>query len=116
PNGWIKWINRGARMSFFVGNECAIGNGRTVDAVFPTRLPKDFIAAEESQIYASIARGFNICPLASRPVLVVTDGHENPVIEDQRATSIGIDSREITDIVTVGLQPPNHRVLGVEKP
>ena len=53
-------------------------------------------------------------PLRARPVLVVPDGEEHLVLGNLRSAAIAVDAREVGDVVAVGLEEPDHRVLGVE--
>ena len=52
---------------FFVPHERAIGRRGAVDARFPPRLPEQFVPAEERQVNACVACGFNLLPLRRRP-------------------------------------------------
>ncbi len=48
--------------------------------------------------------------------LVVADRQERLVAEDERSASIRIDARGVAHVEAVGLEEPDHRVLGVEDP
>ena len=82
--------------------------------VLPARLPEDLVAAEEGEVHARVARRLDVRALRARPVLVVADGKEDPVVADQSAAPVGIDAGRVADVVPVALQPADHRVLGVE--
>jgi hypothetical protein len=44
----------------------------------------------------------------------MTDREEDAVVEDLGASAVAVHTREIAHVVAVSLQPPDHRVLGVE--
>ena len=84
--------------------------------VLPPRLPEDLVAAEERQVNAGVARRLDVGALVAGPVLVVPDRQKSLVLQDQGAEAIGVDAGEVADVVAVGLQPPHHRIFGVEDP
>ena len=38
------------------------------------------------------------------------------MIADQLRPTVAVDTGEVADVVPIGLQPPDHRILGVEEP
>ena len=86
------------------------------DAVFPPGFPVYLVAAEESQVNASVARRRDVGAGRPRPVLVVTDGEKHFVAPEQGPAPVGIHVGGVAHIVAVGFQPANHRVFGVEYP
>ena len=50
----------------------------------------------------------------ARPVLVVADRQEHLVLEQLGPGAVGVDARDVADVVAVALEPAHHRVLGVE--
>ena len=122
-------VDLGVRLSFFVADERPIGCRSVIrrvgicrrrcprqNVVFPSGFPEHLIAAEERQVHAGVgvARRLDVCTLAAGPVLIVSDGEEDPVVPDQIAAAVTIHPGEIADVEAVCLQPPHHRDLGTE--
>src|SRR6185503_16633262 len=87
------------------------------------RLPEHFVAAEERQVDAGVARALDVGALLPRPVLVVADREERLRRDGTRqadgaaaAEAIGVDAGPVLRVVAVGLEPADHRVFAVEQP
>src|SRR3984893_12413941 len=89
---------------------------RAVNPGSPANFPKHFVAAEESQVNPGRAGCFYISAFISRTILVVSDGQQCLVLQNQGAETISIQRTEIGDIETVGLEETHHRIFGVEDP
>ena len=63
-----------------------------------------------------VARRFDVRALRRRPVLVVPDREENLVFAQLGSPAIGINAGRVADVVSVGLEPPEHRIFRVEQP
>ena len=101
-------------MGLLVRDQGAHRGAGAVDAVLETGLPECLVAAEEGQVDALVARGLDVRPLAGRPVLVVTDRQERLVLlEVVDAQTVGVNTRQIADVVAVRFQEADHRILGV---
>ena len=74
-------IDLRVRVRFLVADERAVRRAAARDARLPPRLPEDFVAAEEREVNAGGARGFDIGALPAGPVFVVTDRQERLVFE-----------------------------------
>ena len=97
---------------FLVRDESAVGHARaTRRRVLVARVPVGLVAGEELHVDAGIARGLDIRPLAGRPVLVVAHGEEHAVIGEVGPEPVGVHAAEVTDVVTVLLEEPHHRVF-----
>ena len=103
-------------MRFLVTDQGAIRRRRSIDTVLPARLPEDLVSAEKRQVQAGVSCSLDIAALLPGPVFVVAVRHEDPMIAQQRAAPISIHARRVTDVVAVGLEPTQHRVLGIEQP
>ena len=108
-------VDLGVVERFLVADECAI-RLRAELARLPARFPEHFVAAEERQVDAAVACRFDVRALIARPVLVVAHREIRLMRLDQRARAIGVDAREVADVVPVGFEPADHRVFGVEQP
>src|SRR5260221_1543429 len=71
PDGRVGRIDHGIRSRFLVADQRAVQRICAIDAWFPARLPKDFIAANECQIHAVGPGSFNIDALSARPIFVM---------------------------------------------
>jgi hypothetical protein len=92
-----------------------VGRIGAVDAVLPARFPEYFVAAEEGEVNTCIPRRLNIGALRRRPVFVVADRQEGFVLrQHSRAIAVGIHTGAVADLVAVGLEPADHRILGGE--
>ena len=109
-------IDLGVGVRLLVADQRAVRRAGAVDAVLPARLPEAVVAAEDGDVHAGGARRLDVRSLGARLVLVVTHRHEDAVLEQLRAVPIGIHAGEVADVVAVALEPPHHRVLGVEEP
>ncbi len=108
-------IDLRSRLRLLVGDERGERRALAVDARLPPCLPEDFVATEEREIDAGVARRLDVGALRRRPVLVVADGQEGVVLEQLRATPGRIGSGDVADVVAVALEPANHRVFAVEE-
>ena len=116
PRPLTGGVDMSVLVGLLVGDERAVRRVRAVDARLPARAPEHLVAAEEGEVDARVARGLDVRALGAGPVLVVTRGHEDLVVADQRSEAIGVDPGLVADVVAVALQPADHRVLGVEDP
>src|SRR6185436_14424262 len=106
------------RERFLVADQRAIRGVRSDDRGLVPRLPEHFVAAEERQVDAGVARALDVGALLPRPVLVVADREERLRRDGTRqadgaagAEAIGVDAGPVLGVVAVGLQPADHRVV-----
>ncbi len=100
--------------AFLVGHHRLVGRTSAVDARFPTHLPIDFVAAQEGEVDAGVARGLYVVALLRRPVLVVADRHEDLAVQQLRAGTVGVDAGDVVDVVAVLLEPADRRIFDGE--
>ena len=116
PRCGIGGVGFHAGQRFLVAHQRAIGHIRTIDAVFPTRLPEKLVAAEERHIHSRVARGFHVGAARPRRIFVMPRRDVGLVIGDQAAAARRVHPGEIRHVVAVGFQPPDHRILSVKYP
>src|SRR5262249_22619487 len=100
--------------SLFVSHHGAVWCA-VCDAVLIARLPEDFITAEESQTYPSIACCFNVGPLRPRPIFVVAGRDKNLVILQECTGTVSINTRDVADVVSVRFQEFNQLKFRAEE-
>ena len=101
-------------MAVLIGFQSAIGRRAAIDAVEELGLPEDLVATHEGEIDARIGRCLNIRHLAIGPVLVMSDVHEDLVVEEQRTVRRGIHPGDIGNVVAVLLQPIDRGIFSAE--
>ena len=109
-------VGIGDRERLLVADERAVG--RAVGAVgdIPAGLPVDFVAAPEEQVHAGIAGFLDIRALVARPVFVVADRDERLVVlEVVGPEPVGVDARDVGDVVSLLLEPVDRRIVGAEQ-
>jgi len=74
-------------------------------------IPIDLIAAQEGEIDTRVCRRHYIGELRLRPIFVVADIHISVGIEQQSGIGRGIDAGDVTDVVTVLLQPIDRGIF-----
>ena len=105
------WIDLGAGMGFLVGHHRPVRGAAAVDGVLPADLPEHLVTAEKRQVDTRVTRGFHMLPLLQSPVFIMPDRQEQPMVKNLFTAPGGIHSGEITDIVAIGFQPTNKRIL-----
>ena len=109
-------VGVGDRERLLVADERAVG--RAVGAVgdVPAGLPVDFVAAPEEQVDAGIARFLDVGALVARPVFVMADRDERLVVlEVVGPEPVGVDARDVGDVVALLLEPVDRRIVGAEQ-
>src|SRR5207244_2103119 len=119
--GQVERVDAGVGLGLLVGDQGAV-------VVLPAGLPEDLVAAEEGQVHAGVAGGLDVGALLAGPVLVVADREEGLVVAQLAAGEhwrggqgvglaepVGVDAADVAEVVAVGLEPADHRVLGVEQ-
>src|SRR5262249_52578014 len=92
-------IGLGAVLSFLVTHHSPIRSSRSVNAGIPACLPEHDVAAKKRQTDASVASGFHVGPLGSRPVFVVAHRQEYLMLQKLCAAPVGINSGEVAYVV-----------------
>ena len=72
------------------------------------------LALKNARFTPGVARQLDVGALLAGPVLVVADREEHLVLEELGAAAVAVDAARVADVVAVALEPPDHRVLGVE--
>ena len=96
---------------------------RVCDRAFPIRQSRIPSASssrcrcrEKREMHTRVASRLDVGALRARPIFIMADGEKYFVIGQKIASTIRIDSGGIGNVVTVCLQPANHRILCGETP
>ena len=109
-------VDLGVLPGLLVGDHGPVLRARPVDRRLPSDLPVDLVAAEEGEVHPGVTRRLDVGPLVARPVLVVADRQEHVVVGQHGCpAAVGVDPRDVADVVAVALEPPDHGVLAAEE-
>src|SRR5437660_1934188 len=109
-------IDHRVYQGFLVAHQSSVRSVGTVNAVLPARFPERLIAAQEGQIHTGIPCSFYAGALGARPVFIVADGKKQLVVLDQCAGARGVNTGEISNVISIGFQPSHHGIFGIEDP
>ena len=98
-----------------VGDQCSVV--LTVSCTgFPAGLPIHIVTAPEQQVNTGIACFFDIVTLVAGPVFIMADRDKRSVLlEVIRAKPVSIDTRDVSNVVAVLLQPRDRRIIRPEQ-
>ena len=113
-------IDVGVRVRLLVRDQRAVRGGGAVDARLPARLPEHFVAAEEREVQAVVARRSRRCARWPLDQYSSWPTDRNALwfagFRIVAPLPIRVDAADVADVVAVRLEPAHHRVFGVEQP
>ena len=116
PRRRVLGIRGRVEVRLLVGHQRPSGSFRTIRARLPARLPEHLVAAEEGEVHSAGSRRLHAGTLIPGPVLVVADGKKGLVVGQQSTAGGGVQPTDVTEVISVRLEPANHRVLAVHQP
>src|SRR5258708_20778886 len=108
----LQWVNYSIiKVSYFIADHFAIWSQR---ATLQAYMPIHIVCCKKGQRNTSITGSSHMISHSRRPVFIMASNDEESVLEQGRATLIGIYVGCIRDVISGALQPAQQIVL-VEK-